>query len=214
LFVLYKEEAEFYSGTLRAYGVSVQVVTGDVSPKKLLDINRSFKYGSCKVVVATILACAEGIDWNWCHRVIFTTTTWRASKLRQAMHRCRRINSTQDVKVDIVLTNESIDYKAYNLQMRKGRSSDMCLQGEIKKEYEAQGMNTLVKEGLKHIEATDQESAAVVEARCRQLLTEMRAILFQGRGVNPLRTTTTAPFPVWQERSKQAEVGAQLALPF
>ena len=46
----------------------------------------------------------------------------------------------------------------------------MCLQGEIKQEYEGKDARALMYEALEEVTASDQESMAVIEQRVRMLL--------------------------------------------
>lgn len=107
-------------------------ITGDVKTEdRMAEIEKFQKNSNCKVIIGTIGAMGTGITLTAASNVIFIDEPWNRALKDQAEDRAHRIGTKGVVSVITIVCKDTIDEKIMNLVYKKGRMSDMLIDGKI-----------------------------------------------------------------------------------
>lgn len=108
------------------------IVTGDVHPDVRNDAIYSFQNDDfCKVIVGTIGAMGTGLTLTAGTVEIFLDEPWNNALKEQAVDRCHRIGTTENITIYTLLCKDTIDEKIHDLVLKKGAIADAMIDGKV-----------------------------------------------------------------------------------
>lgn len=109
------------TGALNDRGIHAQAITGKHSPVQRDRTQRMFREGSCKVVVANIIAAGTAIDLSAARHAYFLELDWLSSNNTQAASRLVSMEKVDKVTADVVTWPGSADDRVQQVLMRRVR---------------------------------------------------------------------------------------------
>lgn len=110
-------------------------VTGKIDlDDRMAEKNRFQTDPNCKVMLGTVGALGTGFTLTAASNVIFLDEPWSRAIKDQAEDRAHRIGTKGTVRVITLVTKDTIDEKIADIVQRKGRMSDMLIDGAVKPE--------------------------------------------------------------------------------
>lgn len=120
---VYDRLSKFYSGV---------IITGDTEDaKRQMNVNQFQNNDECKFIVGTIGAMGTGLTLTAGTVVIFLDEPWNMALKDQAIDRCHRIGTTQNITIYTVMCKNTIDERIHQLVEKKGAISDAIIDGKI-----------------------------------------------------------------------------------
>lgn len=100
----------------------LQAAFGPITTENIND----FKQGKKKVLLLQCARC-ESFNLQMCKRIIFYTLDYSYIKYIQMVHRCWRIGQDDDVQIDVLLFEDTIETKIWQIVQHKQRLSDLFM---------------------------------------------------------------------------------------
>lgn len=123
-------------------------ITGEVSTEnRQPEVHKFQTDDSCKCIIGTTGAMGTGLTLTAASTVIFLDEPWNRAKKDQAADRAHRIGTTCPVRIVTIIAKDSIDEAIYNLVQKKGRMSDLIIDGEVAPGKAAQAVDYLLSFG-------------------------------------------------------------------
>lgn len=108
------------------------IITGQTPDSERQEIVNTFQTDDeLKVVIGTIGAVGTGITLTAATIEIFIDEPWNKASKEQAVDRCHRIGTTNNVTIYTLLCKDTIDERIHDLVERKGLMADMLVDGKI-----------------------------------------------------------------------------------
>ena len=109
------------------------LITGQTNPNDRQNIVDKFQNDdNYPVIVGTIGAMGTGLTLTAGTVIIFIDEPWTKALYDQAVDRCHRIGTTDNITVYNLLTKDTIDERVHEIINRKGAISDVLVDGKIK----------------------------------------------------------------------------------
>lgn len=109
------------------------LITGQTNPNDRQNIVEKFQNDdNYPVIVGTIGAMGTGLTLTAGTVVIFIDEPWTKALYDQAVDRCHRIGTTDNITVYNLLTKDTIDERVHEIINKKGAISDVLVDGKIK----------------------------------------------------------------------------------
>lgn len=110
------------------------LVTGNTNDAGRIEAMNAFQEDpSCKCIIGTIGALGTGFTLTAGTNVIFLDHPWNRAIYDQAVDRCHRIGTQENVTVYNLLTKDTIDERVWNIVQEKGNLSDIIVDGKVDK---------------------------------------------------------------------------------
>ena len=107
------------------------VITGQMKDSDLPIQEKKFQTDdSCKVIIGTIGKMGTGFTLTAGTVEIFLDEPWTAATKNQAVDRCHRIGTNENVTVYTLLTKDTIDERIHHIVYEKGELSDALIDGK------------------------------------------------------------------------------------
>lgn len=106
---------------LRAMGVQAEMLYGETSEAKRVEIQEKFRLGLIDVVVGQIRACGTAIDLSAASHGYFLELDWVPGNNVQAANRLIAIGKDEPVTMDIVTAPRSVDDRVQRVLLRRAR---------------------------------------------------------------------------------------------
>ena len=108
------------------------IITGQTSDANRQDeVNHFQNDNNCKVIIGTTGAMGTGLTLTAGTVEIFIDEPWSRALKEQAEDRCHRVGTTENVTIYTLLCKNTIDERIHELIEKKGRMSDMLIDGKI-----------------------------------------------------------------------------------
>ena len=117
---------------LAGKGYGVATITGETPDAKRQQTVDAFQNEvECKVLIGTIGAMGTGLTLTAGTVVIFLDEPWTMGNKNQAIDRCHRIGTTENITVYTLLTKDTIDERVNEIVSNKGLLADAIVDGKI-----------------------------------------------------------------------------------
>ena len=121
------------------------IITGQISTEqRALAINRFQNDDRYVYAVGTIGAMGTGITLTAGTVVIFVDEPWTKAAYDQAVDRCHRIGTTENITIYNLITKDTIDERVHEILTQKGELSDAIIDGNIKTQNKEALINFLL----------------------------------------------------------------------
>lgn len=116
----------------RLKGYNPATITGKVADKDLdMQKNKFQEDPTCKVIVGTTPKMGTGFTLTAGTVVIFLDEPWTDGDKNQAVDRCHRIGTSENITVYTLLTKNTIDERVHDIVCGKGELSGALIDGKI-----------------------------------------------------------------------------------
>ena len=117
---------------LAGKGYGVATITGETPDAKRQQTVDAFQNEvACKVLIGTIGAMGTGLTLTAGTVVIFLDEPWTMGNKNQAIDRCHRIGTTENITVYTLLTKDTIDERVNEIVSNKGLLADAIVDGKV-----------------------------------------------------------------------------------
>lgn len=107
-------------------------ITGEVDAEQRQEHIKKFQEDDkCKFVVGTIGAMGTGVTLTAGSVVVFLDEPWTMANKQQAIDRCHRIGTKQNITVYTMMCKNTIDERIHEIVEKKGAMSDALIDGKI-----------------------------------------------------------------------------------
>ena len=107
-------------------------ITGDTKDNQRQDIVSAFQNTDmCKVLLGTIGAMGTGLTLTAATVVIFVDEPWNRALFEQAVDRCHRIGTTNNITIYSIMCKGTIDERVHSLIYKKGVMSDAIVDNKM-----------------------------------------------------------------------------------
>lgn len=110
-------------------GVIITGETDDVD--RQVNVNTFQNNDDCKFILGTIGAMGTGITLTAGTVVVFMDEPWTMANKQQAIDRCHRIGTTENITVYTMMCKNTIDERIHDIVLQKGAISDAIVDGKI-----------------------------------------------------------------------------------
>lgn len=108
------------------------VITGETNDAtRMVEVNRFQNDNACKVIVGTIGAMGTGLTLTAGTSVIFMDEPWTMAAKQQAIDRCHRIGTKDNITIHTIMCKNTIDERIHDLVHKKGMMSDALIDGKL-----------------------------------------------------------------------------------
>lgn len=109
------------------------LITGQTDDaNRQAQVNKFQNDDKCKVMLGTTGAMGTGLTLTAGTVEIFLDEPWNRALKDQAVDRCHRVGTTENVTIYTLLTRDTIDERIHELVAKKGEMSDALVDGQIK----------------------------------------------------------------------------------
>ena len=109
-----------------------EVITGEVDTiTRQQSVSNFQENDKCKVIIGTIGAMGTGLTLTAGTVVIFIDEPWTKAAYDQAVDRCHRIGTKDNITIYNLLTKNTIDERIHEIVAKKGMLSDALVDGKI-----------------------------------------------------------------------------------
>ncbi len=120
---IYSALSKQYKGT---------IITGETADvERQVNVNHFQNNPECKFIVGTIGAMGTGLTLTAGTVVIFMDEPWTMANKQQAIDRCHRIGTRENVTVYTIMCKNTIDERIHQIVEKKGAMSDALIDGKI-----------------------------------------------------------------------------------
>ena len=138
------------------------------------DANR-FKRGDARVMIMGI-KCAQGHSFDQCPNLIVGSLEWSYGTLHQAKGRVWRLTSPKQVKVWVVLHENTIEELLFDRVATKQDSATLCLHGKrVPRDFKRMDADEVLVDHIVNYNAEDGEIRS--ETECESQWPELRKSL-------------------------------------
>ena len=143
-----------------------------------------FKAGRTQVLLMGI-KCAVGHSFDQCKRLIIGSLEWSYGALNQAMGRIYRLNSPEDVTVDIILIGSSVEEMMFDKLAQKRDAATLVMHGEsLPHDYQDVGVQEIFAEHF--LSFSSDSDDCMNEHDCEDEWTQLQLKLQDSRNNNNL----------------------------
>lgn len=108
------------------------VITGETKDiDRQSNVNQFQTNSNCNFILGTIGAMGTGLTLTAGTVVVFMDEPWTMANKQQAIDRCHRIGTTENITVYTMLCKDTIDERIHNIVEKKGIMSDAIIDGKI-----------------------------------------------------------------------------------
>ena len=108
------------------------VITGETSdPDRQANVDAFQNDDTVKFIIGTVGAMGTGLTLTAGTVEIFLDEPWTAAMKNQAIDRCHRIGTSENVTIYTLLTKDTIDERIHDIVYSKGKMSDELIDGKI-----------------------------------------------------------------------------------
>ena len=108
------------------------VITGETADaERQANVNRFQNDNNCKFILGTIGAMGTGLTLTAGTVVVFMDEPWTMANKQQAIDRCHRIGTKDNVTVYTIMCKNTIDERIHEIVEKKGAMSDALIDGKI-----------------------------------------------------------------------------------
>lgn len=108
------------------------LITGDIKDEeRQVQVNAFQNDSNCKVIIGTIGAMGTGLTLTAGTVEIFVDEPWNNALKEQAVDRCHRIGTTDNVTIYTLLCKDTIDERIHELVLKKGAIADAMVDGKM-----------------------------------------------------------------------------------
>lgn len=108
------------------------IITGEVSDAdKKRNIDTFQTDDKCKFIVGTIGALGTGWTLTAGSVIIFMDEPWTMANKQQAIDRCHRIGTSDNVTIYTLMCHDTIDERVHDIVEKKGAMSDAIVDGKV-----------------------------------------------------------------------------------
>lgn len=108
------------------------VITGQTNDmERQLNVDMFQNDDNCKYIVGTIGAMGTGLTLTAGAVEIFLDEPWNNALKEQAVDRCHRIGTTENVTIYTLLCKDTIDEKIHDLVLKKGAIANAMVDGKV-----------------------------------------------------------------------------------
>lgn len=120
---IYQRLSKLYEGT---------VITGDTADsERQANVYRFQNDKNCKFILGTIGAMGTGLTLTAGTVVVFMDEPWTMANKQQAIDRCHRIGTKDNVTVYTIMCKNTIDERIHEIVEKKGAMSDALIDGKV-----------------------------------------------------------------------------------
>lgn len=120
---IYQRLSKLYEGA---------VITGETADsERQANVNRFQNDKNCKFILGTIGAMGTGLTLTAGTVVVFMDEPWTMANKQQAIDRCHRIGTKDNVTVYTIMCKNTIDERIHEIVEKKGAMSDALIDGKI-----------------------------------------------------------------------------------
>ena len=106
------------------------IITGQINDRDY-EVRRFQNDDTCRVIVGTIGAMGTGLTLTAGTVVVFMDEPWTKAAYDQAVDRCHRIGTKDNITIYNLLTKNTIDERIHEIVAKKGMLSDALVDGKI-----------------------------------------------------------------------------------
>ena len=108
------------------------VITGELSiAERKVQEDRFQNDNNCKVIIGTIGAMGTGLTLTAGTVIIFVDEPWNKATYEQAVDRCHRIGTKENITIYNLIAKDTIDERIHEIIYKKGLMSDMLVDGNM-----------------------------------------------------------------------------------
>ena len=108
------------------------IITGETGDAERMNmVNKFQKDNTCRVIIGTIGAMGTGLTLTAATSVIFIDEPWTMAAKSQAIDRCHRIGTKDNITIHTIMCKDTIDERINDLVNKKGLMSDALIDGKI-----------------------------------------------------------------------------------
>ena len=108
------------------------VITGETADaERQANVNRFQTDARCKFILGTIGAMGTGLTLTAGTVVVFMDEPWTMANKQQAIDRCHRIGTKDNVTVYTIMCKNTIDERIHEIVEKKGAMSDALIDGKV-----------------------------------------------------------------------------------
>jgi SNF2 family DNA or RNA helicase len=108
------------------------VITGETNDaQRMLNVNEFQNNPNCNYIVGTIGALGTGLTLTAGTVEIFLDEPWNRALLDQAVDRCHRVGTKENVTIYILMCKNTIDERVHDIVNNKGAMSDVIVDGKV-----------------------------------------------------------------------------------
>lgn len=108
------------------------VITGETNDAlRQINVNEFQTNDKCKYILGTIGAMGTGLTLTAGTIEIFMDEPWNRALLDQAVDRCHRVGTTENITIYTLMCKNTIDERIHEIVERKGLMSDAIIDGKI-----------------------------------------------------------------------------------
>lgn len=120
----------------KAAGRRVEIINGDVPPKRAAQIDRSFQAGEIDTIVGSPKVADCGFNWQYCgdrevSDVLFVSMDYQDTAFFQAYKRAMRKTRQSALRLKVYTYTDSIDQHIMRLTKRKSQDATQVERGRI-----------------------------------------------------------------------------------
>ncbi len=119
VFGWHKEPLQLLSWRLNKNGIDAAVINGDTSPKRRETIQKDFRDGRVKVIVANILAAGTAVDLSAANHGYFLELDWVPGNNMQAANRLVSLQKPWPITFDVVTCPGTIDDRVQRVLVKR-----------------------------------------------------------------------------------------------
>lgn len=113
-------------------GVAITGETNDA--QRMLNVTEFQTNPNCRFIVGTIGAMGTGLTLTAGTVEIFLDEPWNRALLDQAVDRCHRVGTKENITIYTLMCKNTIDERIHEIVERKGLMSDAIVDGKIRKD--------------------------------------------------------------------------------
>ena len=111
------------------------VITGDTKDaERMMNVNEFQHDDRCKYIVGTIGAMGTGLTLTAGTVEIFLDEPWNRALLDQAVDRCHRVGTKENITIYTLMCKNTIDERIHDIVERKGLMSDAIVDGRLQED--------------------------------------------------------------------------------
>jgi SNF2 family DNA or RNA helicase len=120
---IYQRLSKLYEGV---------IITGEtVDNERQSNVNKFQNDKNCKFILGTIGAMGTGLTLTAGTVVVFMDEPWTMANKQQAIDRCHRIGTKENVTVYTIMCKNTIDERIHEIVEKKGAMSDALIDGKV-----------------------------------------------------------------------------------
>lgn len=127
VFSVFDEEMDEACKLCAELGIAYGRIDGSVSGKKRAEIDARFRAGELQVIVGSVKTCAVGFNWEHVSEIIFLSTSYEYSDLKQGVLRGNRGKRTSALPVYVLHYGTKVEKRIFTIMKRKEKDAGAVL---------------------------------------------------------------------------------------